>query len=194
MSDDYMNGLVGISVDDNVVQVKRDYNLTQPNRDLVDEKSSTYLELVKQLRPGPMDGFVEVTEEARRRGARLAVATSSPAVQLDVVVRSALAAMGLDGAPEDFFDAAVTGDDVARTKPAPDIYLETVRRLGVRPDRSIAFEDSVAGVEAAVAAGLVTVAVPTRYSAHLEFPGAIAVVGSLREALEADFFGVGREE
>jgi len=58
------------------------------------------------------------------------------------------------------FDAIVTGDEVARRKPAPDVYLEAARRLGVDPTRSIAVEDSGPGITAARAAGMKTVAIP----------------------------------
>lgn len=77
------------------------------------------------------------------------------------------------------FDVVVTGDDVADPKPAPDLYLLACRRLGVRPSEAIAFEDSVAGVLSAKAAGLTVVAVP-------QLPGlavdvADFVVGSLAD-------------
>ena len=58
------------------------------------------------------------------------------------------------------FRAVVTGDEVARRKPAPDVYLEAARRLGVDPARSIAIEDSGPGIAAAHAAGMTTVAIP----------------------------------
>ena len=53
-----------------------------------------------------------------------------------------------------------TRDDVARTKPHPDVYLEAARRLGVAPERCIAFEDSNVGLEAAHAAGTMAFMVP----------------------------------
>jgi len=58
------------------------------------------------------------------------------------------------------FHTVVTGDDVARRKPAPDVYLEAARRLGADPARSIAIEDSSPGIAAARAAGMKTVAIP----------------------------------
>lgn len=63
------------------------------------------------------------------------------------------AALGARGALT-LFDAVVTGSDVARRKPAPDIFLECARLLGVDPARCLVLEDSVAGCEAARAAGM----------------------------------------
>jgi HAD superfamily hydrolase (TIGR01509 family) len=60
----------------------------------------------------------------------------------------------------DAFAAVVTSDEVARPKPAPDIYLEACRRLGVEPSTAVALEDSTSGILAARDAGLTVIAVP----------------------------------
>ena len=81
-----------------------------------------------------------------------AIASSShPAV-----IRAAVAAAGL----ESVFAAIVSSDDVARGKPAPDVYLEAARRLGVAPSRCLVIEDSRNGVLAGLAAGMRVVLVP----------------------------------
>lgn len=58
------------------------------------------------------------------------------------------------------FPVVVTGEQVARSKPAPDIFLEAARRLDVAPSACVAFEDSDLGLEAALAAGMQAIAVP----------------------------------
>lgn len=72
------------------------------------------------------------------------------------IIRAALEATGL--AP--LFDVVVSSDDVATGKPAPDVYLEAARRLGVTPDRCLVVEDSLNGVLAGRAAGMRVVLVP----------------------------------
>jgi HAD superfamily hydrolase (TIGR01509 family) len=67
----------------------------------------------------------------------------------------------LDGIGREFFTVTVAGDEVTRTKPAPDPYLTAARLLEVTPQRCVVLEDSPAGVAAAEAAGCVTVAVPS---------------------------------
>jgi beta-phosphoglucomutase-like phosphatase (HAD superfamily) len=74
------------------------------------------------------------------------------------VVLAVLDAVGLGSR----FAAIVCGDDVARTKPAPDIFLECARRLGVEPRACVVLEDSLAGVEAGRAADARVIAVPER--------------------------------
>lgn len=59
-----------------------------------------------------------------------------------------------------YFDAVITSGDVARPKPAPDIYLLAAQRLGKAPERCLALEDSPAGTRAALAAGMTVIQVP----------------------------------
>jgi beta-phosphoglucomutase-like phosphatase (HAD superfamily) len=75
------------------------------------------------------------------------------------------------------FAHVVTGHDVARPKPAPDIYLEACRRLGVATSAAVALEDSPTGVAAARAAGVRVIGVPYLDDLHLE---ADVVAPSLR--------------
>ena len=84
----------------------------------------------------------------------LGVASSSNRPLIDLVLELA----GL--AP--LFRATVSSEEVARGKPAPDVYLEAARRLGVPPERAAAVEDSEAGIRSASAAGMRVVAVPNR--------------------------------
>ncbi|HXF97743.1 MAG TPA: HAD family phosphatase [Gaiellaceae bacterium] len=95
--------------------------------------------------------------EAVRRLAgrfRLALASSSnrPLIEL-VLERTGLAPC---------FQAAVSSEEVARGKPAPDVFLEAARRLGVAPARCAAVEDSANGIRAARAAGMRVLAIPNR--------------------------------
>jgi HAD superfamily hydrolase (TIGR01509 family) len=82
----------------------------------------------------------------------LAIASSSNPELIEVVLRSA----GL----EDAFPVIVSSQEVARGKPAPDVYLEAARRLDVAPARCAAVEDSHNGIRAAKAAGMRVLAVP----------------------------------
>jgi HAD superfamily hydrolase (TIGR01509 family) len=72
------------------------------------------------------------------------------------LVLFALSVAGFDEA----FDVVVSSEEVERPKPAPDVYLEACRRLGVAPADAVALEDSPSGVAAAKAAGLTVYAVP----------------------------------
>jgi HAD superfamily hydrolase (TIGR01509 family) len=98
-----------------------------------------------------VDGAVEAV---RRLAARfpLAVASSSNRPLIDVVLEVA----GL----KELFPATVSSEEVARGKPAPDVYLEAARRLGVAPARCAAVEDSHSGIRSAKSAGMRVIAIP----------------------------------
>ena len=68
------------------------------------------------------------------------------------------------GVDESIFSALVTGSDVERKKPFPDIYLEGARRIGMNPEDCLVIEDAISGIQAAHAAGMDAVGVPTTFS------------------------------
>lgn len=117
-------------------------------------------------------GAVELVERLRGR-TRLGLASNSPRHLVD----SALATARIT----DAFDAIVTSDDVAESKPAPDIYLLACERLGVDPADALALEDSASGIAAAKAAGLTCIAVPQ--FAETDVSAADRVIDSLEDLL-----------
>jgi HAD superfamily hydrolase (TIGR01509 family) len=85
------------------------------------------------------------------------------------------------------FRATVSSEEVARGKPAPDVYLETARRLGVSPNRAAAIEDSHNGILSAAAAGMHVVAIPNnRFPPHEEALATADVVLRSLEELTPD--------
>jgi len=121
-----------------------------------------------------VDGAVEAV---RRLAAdfRLGLASSSNRPIIDAVLDAA----GIAG----LFETTVSSEEVERGKPAPDVYLETARRLSVQPERCTAIEDSANGIRSAHAAGMRVVAVPNRrYPPPADaMTRADVVVGSLDE-------------
>jgi HAD superfamily hydrolase (TIGR01509 family) len=127
-----------------------------------------------------LEGAVEAVARLAARWP-LGLASSSNRPLIDRVLETA----GL--AP--YFHATVSSEEVARGKPAPDVYLEAARRLGVRPEDCLAVEDSENGIRAAKAAGMRVVVLP-----NTEWPpgaGALAladeVIGSLDELSSVPF-------
>jgi HAD superfamily hydrolase (TIGR01509 family) len=98
-----------------------------------------------------LDGAVEAVEALAARWP-LGLASSSNRELIDLVLRVS----GL----ERWFAATVSSEEVPRGKPAPDVYLEAARRLGVPPGRCTAVEDSENGIRSAKAAGMRVVAIP----------------------------------
>lgn len=100
-----------------------------------------------------LPGAIESVRSLAKRWP-LAVASSSNRPVIDLV-------LDLAGIAE-AFEATVSSEEVGRGKPAPDVYLEAARRLGVAPERCVAIEDSANGIRAADAAGMAVIAVPNR--------------------------------
>jgi HAD superfamily hydrolase (TIGR01509 family) len=121
-----------------------------PADDFWDELSAELFALI-DADLEPFEDAVAAARELRARGVAVAVASSSARDRL----QRTLSRAGL----LDAFDAVVAGDEVARGKPAPDMFLLAAERLGVAPEACIVVEDSPAGVQAGLAAGMVTLAV-----------------------------------
>jgi beta-phosphoglucomutase len=100
---------------------------------------------------------VEFVGACRARGLKVAVASSADEIKV-------LGNLNEIGLPAATFDAVVNGSQVERKKPAPDIFLEACRRLGLDPASCLVVEDAVAGVAAAKAAGTRCLAVTTSFS------------------------------
>jgi HAD superfamily hydrolase (TIGR01509 family) len=121
------------------------------------------------LLPGAQDAV-------RRMAARwpLGLATSSNREIIDLFLELS----GLAGC----FAATLSSEEVARGKPAPDVYLEVVRRLGAEPARCVAIEDSTSGLRSAAAAGLAVVAVPNPH--FPPEPDAVALADVVLDSLD----------
>lgn len=116
------------------------------------------LELEREVPPRP--GAVALLEALRAAVRPVGMASNSPRV----IVDRALQAAGIAG----LFDRTIAGDEVAHPKPAPDIYLALAAALGVDPVACVALEDSPTGVQAARAAGMFVIGVPSLEGIVLE--------------------------
>ncbi len=121
----------------------------------------------------PMPGVVELLDEARSREMRIAIASSSDLAWVGGHIRR----MGI----ADRFECIRTRDDVARTKPAPDLFLAALDGLGVEARDALVLEDSPNGIRAAAAAGIPCVAVPNRITRGLDLSGALRILDSMTE-------------
>ena len=118
------------------------------SREVAGRVDARYREQVPLL-PGAREAVERMAQEWP-----LGLASSSNRELIDLVLEEAGLAT--------FFRATVSSEEVGRGKPAPDVYLEAARRLGVAPDRCAAIEDSHNGIRSAVAAGMRVIAIPNR--------------------------------
>jgi len=141
---------------------------------LGDRKEAIYRDLLKQEAVA-LPGAKELMAALHAAGYRQALGSSAPPANLEVIIQL----LGI--AP--YLDAVVSGEQVARGKPAPDIFLAGAERLGITPAHCLVIEDAPAGVAAAHAGGMRCLAV--RRAGQPDAPGleaADALVDSLEHA------------
>ncbi|HUD49152.1 MAG TPA: HAD-IA family hydrolase [Candidatus Baltobacteraceae bacterium] len=107
------------------------------------EKEAEYIPFISQIRP--IDAVVSI---ARAHYGKIPMAVASGGIQTHI--NEVLEHLGI----RQLFNAVVTSEDVKRQKPAPDIFLEAARRLGVSPKFCRAYEDTDLGLQAITAAGM----------------------------------------
>lgn len=138
----------------------REHGLELRQAELVQQRTQLIVEMTRAA-PTPMEGVPDVLHRLVRARYRLALASSSS----PDVIAATLDAIGVD----DLFEVVVSGLVVGRGKPAPDIFLETARRLGVAPSGCLVVEDSRNGLLAAKAAGMTCAAIPCRATRGQDF-------------------------
>jgi tRNA threonylcarbamoyl adenosine modification protein YeaZ len=141
------------------------------------EKEELFRSLVVDGGVAPLPGAGDLIRELDRLGYRLAVASSAPRQNIELVLRL----LGLTTC----FQAVVSEEDVKRGKPDPQAFLLAAERLGALPSISVVIEDAPAGLQAARSAGMKAIGVTTSHS-HEEMSAADIVAGSLEEVTPED--------
>lgn len=129
--------------------------------DMPRDKERTY-EIYVDLIAGRLEtlpGVSRFLAECKRRGLKVAVASSADRIKVEANLRE------ID-LPASRFETVVVGQDVARKKPSPDIFIEAARRMGLEPENCLVVEDAVSGVIAAKAAGARCLGLTTSFSAE----------------------------
>ncbi|GAB4323212.1 MAG: HAD family hydrolase [Candidatus Zixiibacteriota bacterium] len=158
--------------------LKRRHNLGPSRDELIERRKAIYVELLQTEGIPWRDGIRDLVTDLRDRGLRVGMASSGLRWVIEMILES--------GNIRDQFEVVVTGDDVLAPKPAPDIYAEAIRRIGLPPSSCIAIEDTDVGVSAARAAGAYTIAFPAPSTAHMDFSHAhwrVASVDEIRQVL-----------
>jgi HAD superfamily hydrolase (TIGR01509 family) len=132
------------------------------------------LEQIYRERLPLLDGAVEAVERLAERWP-LGLASSSNREIIDLFLELS----GLAGR----FEVTLSSEEVARGKPAPDVYLEVARRLAAEPTACVAVEDSANGIKSARAAGMAVIALPNPHypPGDEELADADERIGSLHE-------------
>jgi len=171
---EYHRNVLGVSYRLALEFYKKTFGLSVPTEELMRRRGEIAAEFFAD-RVGLFSSTKATLEELRQMNLHLAVATSSVSASARPFLdRHRLTA---------FFEVIVTGEEIERGKPAPDIYLRAAEKLGVTSEACLVIEDALSGVAAARAAGMRVAAIPdTRFvDAHEYEKEADYVLGSLSE-------------
>jgi HAD superfamily hydrolase (TIGR01509 family) len=138
-----------------------------------ERKTELYVEMVTAGKLPPRPGIARIVAEARDSGWQLAVCSTSAEPSVRAILENAVGAAAATGF------LILAGDVVPAKKPAPDIYLLALERLGIAPGDVVVVEDSRNGLLAATAASLATVVTVNGYTRDEDFSEAALVVSSL---------------
>lgn len=122
------------------------------------------------------DGVGRILEQSVDSGIRLAIATTTSLVNVEALFDSGVL-------KKENWEVIVAGDQVKKKKPAPDVYIETLEKLGLDPMSCLAVEDSENGLDAACEAGLPTVVTTNGYTRRQAFGKEIALVHGLESGV-----------
>lgn len=164
---------VGMTNPEMWASIKEEYQLTQSVSEIIEYQLSNKIRILTSREMEPIDGIRELLEALKANGIPAAIASSSPPVFIESVLRK----FGL----LNHFDVVVSGEEVEKGKPAPDVYLKAAELLGVEPRHCMVLEDARHGVAAAKAAGMTCIGFINPNSGNQDLSQADHIVKSVSE-------------
>ena len=150
--EEHCYSVIGRNADMTRKLFKERYGDELPYDEMVSRRREIIWKMFEENKVAVKPGVRELLGFLKENGFKIALASSTA---YDLVARELKIAELID-----YFDEIVCGNMVSRSKPAPDIFLEACRRIGVEPGNCVAVEDSFNGIRAAHSAGLYTIMVP----------------------------------
>jgi beta-phosphoglucomutase-like phosphatase (HAD superfamily) len=193
MSREYIQSFIGRATGENISQIIRDFSITGYSFDeLLKLRFDSYFEVVQRVPIRPMAGALECIRRVQAKGLKRALVTLSMKEHALTVLENISNTLRIesgDGSFDlmSFFDVMIFGDQITNPKPDPEIYLQTLSRVGLGADGCVALEDSEAGVVSAKKAGLYVIAVPNAHTRAQSFEMADLILPSLAHVATMEF-------
>lgn len=153
--------------------LRKDYALSRSVEEIIAYQLSKKMDVLDKLEIEPIGGILRLLEQLNIAGIPAGIASSSPRVLIEGVLRK----FNLSGK----FCCIVSGEELAKGKPAPDIYLEAARQLNVDPEKCVVLEDSRNGIIAAKSAGMRCIGYVNPNSGNQDLELADLIVKSIHE-------------
>ncbi|NMA65703.1 MAG: HAD family phosphatase [Clostridiaceae bacterium] len=164
---------VGATNDELWATLKKRHNIKKSVKEILEIHDSYKKKRFPEAKLETVEGIPELIKEAKRKGLKIALATSSTKFLAEYILKR------FD--IYQYFNILVTADDISNSKPNPEIYIKAANLLGVNSDECIAIEDAHLGVKAAKAAGMKCIAYVNPNSGKQDLTDADIIVSSIKD-------------
>ena len=164
---------VGTTNEYMIADIKKNYNIRKSVEEIINYKVEMVKNKIVQSDLEPIEGIRELLIDLKKKNIPAAIASSSPKDFINIVVSKFKL--------QEYFKYIVSGEEVESGKPAPDVYIETAKKLGISPKECIVVEDSKNGVLAAKAAGMKCIGFQNINSGNQDLSKADIIVNSIGE-------------
>lgn len=173
ISKEELNKYVGTTNEYMYTDIKNNYKIDKSVEELIYYRSEMVKKKISESDLMPIEGITHLLKHLKDKNIPAAIASSSPRDFIEVVVSK----FGL----EDYFSCILSGEEVEKGKPDPDIYIEAAKKLGILPKECIVIEDSKNGVLAAKKAGMKCIGFKNANSGEQDLSKADFIVNSIVE-------------
>lgn len=173
ISKEELEKYVGMTNPEMWLLIKNEYNLTQSVDEIIDYQLQNKISILRELDITPIEGIKELLSELKNHAIAIGIASSSPRIFIEEVLKK----FDL----EDYFACIVSGEEVPRGKPAPDVYIEAAKQLRVDAKNCVVIEDSRNGVTAAKNAKMKCIGYKNINSGDQNLSRADMIVDSIKE-------------
>lgn len=173
VKNEVLNPYVGVTNPEMWKDLKEKYNLILSVEELLKIQTELKIEVLNEKKIDAIDGIKELLNELKQNKISTAVASSSPRSFIDAILEK----IGITK----YFNVVLSGEEVQRGKPNPDIFLKTAEMLGFNPKECVVIEDSTNGVKAALSAGMKCIGFINLNSGSQDLSSASTVVDSIRK-------------
>lgn len=153
--------------------IKEEFSIESTIEELIDLQMTVKLSYLEQSNYEAIEGIKELLEELKSFKVPIAIASSSPRIFIEAVIKKIHIV--------DYFQDWISGEEVPKSKPEPDVFLKAAELLNVNPERCVVIEDSKSGAIAAKSAGMTCIGYKNMNSGNQDLSKADLVVDRISE-------------
>jgi HAD superfamily hydrolase (TIGR01509 family) len=185
-TEEFISDLVGHSINHNIQTINKTFLQNRPLEieEGIKIRDALYLSLINNRSIEPLDGIEDLILICKKKGIKLGLASSSVREQIDAILKNLSQNAKKKINFQTVFDVTVSGNEVLKKKPAPDIYHKVIQTLGIERDNCIAIEDSGAGILSAKANDIFCIALRNQYLKEKEAFPADLIINSINELVD----------